>query len=54
MWTLEGTNSGPDGSGHAVEISGWEAWLLSDAVRVSVSDGRFDAVEHERQLAEGI
>lgn len=54
MWTLEGTNNGPDGSGHAVEISGWEAWLLSDAVRVSVSDGRFEAVEHERQLAEGI
>jgi len=54
MWTLEGTNSGPGGSGHAVKISGWEAWLLSDAVRVSVSDGRFDAVEYERQLAEGV
>lgn len=54
MWTLEGTKSGPDGSGHAVEISGWEAWLLSDATRVSVSDGRFDALEHERQVAEGI
>ena len=54
MWTLEGTNSGPDGSGHAVKISGWEAWHLSDAVRVIESDGHFDAVEYERQLAEGI
>lgn len=54
MWTLEGTNSGPGGSGHAVKISGWEAWHLSDAVRVIESDGRFDAAEYERQLAEGI
>ena len=54
LWTLEGTNTGPGGSGHAVKISGWEAWRLSDAVRVIESDGRFDSAEYERQLAEGI
>ncbi len=48
------TAPGPGGSGHLVRISGWEAWRLSDAVLVSESLGRFDAVEYERQLAEGI
>ncbi len=54
LWTLEGTNSGPGGSGHFVRIKGWEEWTLSDAVLVAVSLGRFDALEYERQLAQGI
>ncbi len=54
LWTLEGTNSGPGGTGNRVKVSGWEAWRLSDEVRVIVSDGRFDAVEYERQIAEGV
>jgi len=54
LWTLEGTNTGPGGKGHAVKIGGWEEWLLSDAVRVIESKGRFDSVEYERQLAEGL
>ena len=54
MWTLEGTNTGPGGSGHTVKIGGWEEWRLSDAARVIESNGRFDSVEYERQLAEGL
>ena len=54
MWTLEGMNSEPNGSGHAVKIRGWEAWRLSDNIRIIESDGRFDAIEYERQLVEGI
>jgi len=51
LWTLEGTNSG---TGNRVKVSGWEAWRLSDEVRVMESDGRFDAVEYERQIREGV
>lgn len=54
LWTLEGTNSGPGGTGNRVKISGWEAWHLSDDIRVIASDGRFDAAEYERQIQEGI
>lgn len=51
MWTLEGTHSG---TGNSVSVSGWEAWRLSDDVRVIESDGRFDAAGYERQITEGI
>ena len=53
-WTLEGTNTGPGGSGHRVKVSGWEAWRLMDDLLIAESDGRFDADEYARQLAEGI
>ena len=53
-WTLEGTDGRPEGKGHAVRISGWEAWTLSDDVRVIESYGYFDAEEYERQLEHGI
>jgi uncharacterized protein (TIGR02246 family) len=51
LWTLEGTNSGTDGTGNRVEISGWEYWRLNDVGEVAVSLGHFDEVEYERQLA---
>lgn len=54
LWTYEGTNSGPGGTGHAVRFNGWEQWTFGDDGLVAVSDGRFDTVEYERQLAEGI
>lgn len=50
-WTLEGTHSG---TGKRVKVPGWEEWSLSDDVLVSVSRGRFDAAEYERQVAEGV
>jgi uncharacterized protein (TIGR02246 family) len=54
LWTYEGTNSGPGGTGHAVRFNGWEQWTFGEDGLVALSDGRFDTVEYERQLAEGI
>ena len=53
LWTLEGTNSGPGGTGKRVELSGWEYWRLSDDGVVADSKGHFDAEDFERQLAGG-
>lgn len=54
LWTLEGANNGPGGTGNRVRVSGWEAWRLSENCRVAKSMGYFDAVEYARQIAEGI
>ena len=51
VWTLEGTHSE---TGNYVKVGGWEEWTLSDNVLISASLGRFDAVEYDRQVAEGI
>ena len=51
MWTLEGTHAG---TGNRVKVQGWEEWTLSDDCLVASSLGRFDAAEHDRQIAEGI
>jgi uncharacterized protein (TIGR02246 family) len=53
LWTLEGTNTGPDGTGNRVELSGWEYWRLTDDGLVAESKGHFDAEDFERQLAGG-
>ena len=53
LWTLEGTNSGPDGTGNRVELSGWEYWRLTEDGLVAQSRGHFDAADFERQLAGG-
>lgn len=54
LWTLEGTNSGPGGTGNFVQIPGWQNWLLSDDLLILKADGGFDAAEYERQIREGI
>jgi uncharacterized protein (TIGR02246 family) len=51
LWTLEGTNSGPDGTGNRVEVSGWEYWRMTADGLVAESNGHFDAEDFERQLA---
>ncbi len=51
LWTLEGTHGE---TGNSVKIGGWEEWLLSDSLLISESLGRFDAVEYDRQIAEGL
>ena len=51
LWTLEGRHSE---TGNAVKVAGWEEWTLSDDVLVQASLGRFDAVEYDRQVAEGL
>ena len=50
-WTLTGTNYGPGGTGRAVRISGFEEWQIGANGLIGTSNGHFDAVEYQRQLA---
>ena len=52
-WTLDGTNTGPGGTGNHVRMSGLETWTMGDDGLVASSLGTFDQSEYERQLAEG-
>jgi uncharacterized protein (TIGR02246 family) len=54
LWTLEGTNSGPGGTGNFVRIAGWQNWRLSDDQLILEADGGFDAADYERQIQEGV
>jgi len=54
LWTLEGTNNGPGGTGNFVSIPGWQNWLISDDLLIIKADGGFDSEEYERQIREGI
>ncbi len=49
-WTLEGTNTGPGGTGKKVHITGYEEWRLGADGLVEDSLGQFDATDYERQL----
>ena len=53
-WTLTGTNTGQDGGGMRVRISGCEVWKLNGDGLIRESKGRFDAEEYERQLKHGV
>ncbi len=49
-WTLSGTNSGPDGTGQSVHISGFEVWKFGSDGLIAESKGHFDKSEYNRQL----
>jgi hypothetical protein len=49
-WTLSGTNTGPDGTGQRVCVSGFEKWRMDGDGLIAASEGHFDAVEYGRQL----
>jgi steroid delta-isomerase-like uncharacterized protein len=49
-WTLTGTNTGPDGTGKAVRISGYEEWAFGTDGLIAESKGHFDEAEYKRQL----
>ena len=49
-WTLTGTNTGPDGTGKRVRISGYELWKIDNDGLIAESKGHFDVAEYERQL----
>jgi nuclear transport factor 2 (NTF2) superfamily protein len=53
-WTLTGTNSGPDGTGQRVRISGQELWRFDTNGLIAESKGHFDAAEYDRQLEFGV
>ena len=50
-WTLAGTNAA---TGNYVRISGHEDWTFGDDGLVADSQGHYDAVEYDRQVAEGV
>jgi predicted ester cyclase len=52
-WTLEGTNTGPGGTGNRVRINGHEEWRINADGRVAESLGHYDAAEYERQVKQG-
>ena len=49
-WTLIGANTGPNGTGNPVRISGYELWKFDADRLVRESRGYFDAADYERQL----
>jgi predicted ester cyclase len=54
LWTLSGTNTGPNGTGKQVRISGYEEWDFGADGLVARSLGHFDAAEYQRQLEQGV
>jgi predicted ester cyclase len=53
-WTLIGTNSGPEGTGNRVRISGFEFWELGADGLIRCSEGHFDNSEYQGQLELGV
>ena len=49
-WTLIGTNTGPNGTGNPLRISGHELWKFDADGLVCESKGSFDAADYERQV----
>lgn len=49
-WTLTGKNTGPGGTGNAVQISGYEEWTIGTDGLIADSKGHFDEAEYQRQL----
>jgi uncharacterized protein (TIGR02246 family) len=53
-WTFTGTNTGPDGTGNAVRVVGYEEWTIGDDGLIAASSGHYDAAEYRRQLEQGV
>jgi len=49
-WFLEGTNSGPGGTGRRISLHGFEHWKLGADGLIADSQGHFDVGLYERQL----
>ena len=52
-WTLDGTNTGPGGTGNVIHVSGYEEWTFGPDGLIAKSLGHMDSAEYQRQLAEG-
>jgi len=52
-WHWTGTNTGPDGTGNAVDLRGYEQWILDSSGLIQESLGHLDDVEYQRQLNSG-
>ena len=49
-WTLDGTNTGPGGTGNTVHISGYEEWTIAEDGLIAKSLGHFDEADYARQI----
>ena len=49
-WTLEGHNTGPEGTGNYVKLKGWEYWRYDNDGLIAESLGHFDNADFERQI----
>lgn len=52
-WTLDGTNTGPGGTGKRVRISGFEEWKIGADGLIAESQGHFDEALYQHQLQFG-
>jgi hypothetical protein len=52
-WTWTGTNTGPEGTGKSVRISGYEEWTIGADGLIAESNGHYDEAEYQRQLKSG-
>jgi len=52
-WTFIGTNTGPEGTGMAVNFSGFEEWTIGDNGLITQSLGNFDNEVYQYQLEHG-
>jgi len=53
-WHWTGTNTGPEGTGNAVDLRGYEQWTFDGDGLILESLGHLDDVEYQRQLNAGI
>ena len=53
-WTLEGTNTGPGGTGNRVRIPGFEEWTIGDDGLIAESQSHYDQDEYDRQFQHGV
>ena len=49
-WTFTGSNTGPEGTGNEVRISGYEDWRLGPDGLIADSRGHYDANDWDRQV----
>ena len=52
-WHWTGTNTGPDGTGNAVDLKGYEEWTIDSDGLILKSLGHFNEAEYQRQLNSG-
>lgn len=49
-WRWTGTNTGPGGTGNAVDLRGHEEWTLDEAGLIAQSLGHYDEADYKRQV----
>jgi uncharacterized protein (TIGR02246 family) len=53
QWHWTGTNTGPGGTGNAVNLEGYEQWTIDGDALILESLGHMDEAEYQRQLNAG-